>query len=442
MVQVFVSSRVVTPQGIKPAAVVVNDGRIVSVVEPKDAPLDAVVRDFDDLVLMPGLVDTHVHINEPGRTEWEGFATATCAAAAGGITTLVDMPLNCLPETTTVAALTAKREAAAGKCYVDWAAWGGLTDDNREHIEPLVRAGVKGYKSFLVDPGIEGLTMLTEDGLAKAAPIVARTGLPLLVHAELPGPIAAAAATLKDSDWCEYATYLRSRPEEAELEAIRLLIRTCREHRLRVHIVHLATMAALLELEAARAEGLPITVETCPHYLYFAAEEIPRAATLKKCAPPIRSREDREGLWNGLDQGTIDLIASDHSPCPPEMKGLEAGDFGKAWGGVASLSIAASVVWTGMRERKLPLEKLSQWMSASPARLAGLHHRKGAIASGMDADLVVFNPEASFEVTKENLVYRHPISPYLGEQLCGVVEHTILRGVEVTKHATPTGIEV
>ncbi len=442
MVQVFVSGRVVTPQGIKPAAVVVNNGRIVSIMEPKDAPLDAVVRDFDDLVLMPGLVDTHVHINEPGRTEWEGFATATRAAAAGGITTLVDMPLNCLPETTTVAALTAKREAAAGKCFVDWAAWGGLTDDNREHIEPLARAGVKGYKSFLVDPGIEGLTMLTEDGLAKAAPIVARTGLPLLVHAELPGPIAAAASALKDSDWCEYATYLRSRPEEAELEAIRLLIRTCRKHRLRMHIVHLATMAALPELEAARAEGLPITVETCPHYLYFAAEEIPRSATLKKCAPPIRSRENREGLWEGLDRGTIDLIATDHSPCPPEMKGLEAGDFGKAWGGVSSLSIAASVVWTGMRERKLPLEKLSQWISAAPARLAGLQHRKGAIAPGRDADLVVFNPEASFEVTKENLVYRHPVSPYLGEQLYGVVEHTILRGVEVTKSAMPAGIEV
>jgi allantoinase len=442
MVQVFVSGRVMTPQGLRPAAVVVEDGRIAAVVEPKDAPLNAMVRDFDDLVLMPGFVDTHVHINEPGRTEWEGFATATRAAAAGGVTTLVDMPLNCLPETTTVAALEAKREAAKGKCAVDWAAWGGVTDDNRKHIEPLAAAGVKGYKSFLVDPGIEGLTMLTEDGLEKAAPILARTGLPLLVHAELPGPIAAAAPALKDADWSEYSTYLRSRPDEAELAAIRLLIRSCRQHRMRVHVVHLATAQALDELDAARREGLPITVETCPHYLYFAAEDIARAATLKKCAPPIRSRKNCEELWGGLQSGTIDLIATDHSPCPPEMKSAGAGDFGKAWGGVASLSIAASVVWTGMRQRDVPLEKLSQWMSRAPARLAGLEQRKGAIAAGLDADFVVFDPEARFVVATERLGYRHPVSPYLDEKLYGVVEHTILRGEEVTAEQLPLGVEV
>jgi allantoinase len=443
MVQVFVSSRVMTAQGLRPAAVVVEGGKISAVLEPKDAPLHVVTRDFDDLALLPGFVDTHVHINEPGRTEWEGFATATHAAAAGGITTLVDMPLNCRPETTTVDALKVKREAAAGKCQVDWAAWGGLTDDNHAHIEALAAAGAKGFKSFLVDPGIEGLTMLTEAGLEHAAPILARTGLPLLVHAELPGPIAAAAPALKDADWCEYATYLRSRPDEAELEAIRLLIRMCRLYRFRVHVVHLATAKALAELEAARAEGLPITLETCPHYLYFAAEDIARSSTLKKCAPPIRSRENREGLWGGLTRGTIDLIATDHSPCPPEMKRLEEGDFSKAWGGVASLSIAASIVWTGMRERGLlPLEKLSQWMSAAPAKLAGLGKRKGAFAPGMDADIVVFDPEAHFEVTKERLLYRHPVSPYLGETLYGVVEHTILRGVDVTVEGAPRGIEV
>lgn len=442
MVQVFVSRRVMTPQGLKPAAVVVEDGRIVSVADPKDAPLHAITRDFDDLVILPGFVDTHVHINEPGRTEWEGFATATRAAAAGGITTLVDMPLNCLPETTTVEALQVKREAATGRCHVDWAAWGGLTDDNHAHIKALAIAGAKGFKCFLVDPGIEGLTMLSERGLEHAAPILARTGLPLLVHAELPGPIAAAAPALDSADWSEYATYLHSRPDEAELEAIRLLIRLCREHRFRVHIVHLATALALDELDAARAEGLPITVETCPHYLHFAAEDIARSATLKKCAPPIRSRENREGLWQGLARGTIDLIATDHSPCPPEMKGLREGDFGKAWGGVASLSIASSVVWTGMRERDLPLEKLSQWMSAAPAKLAGIETRKGAIAPGMDADLVVFDPEASFEVSADHLTYRHPVSPYLGERLYGVVQHTFVRGNEVTLEGVPGGVEV
>jgi allantoinase len=442
MVQVFVSQRVMTPEGLRPAAVVVEDGRITAVLEPKDAPLSAITRDFDDLAILPGFVDSHVHINEPGRTEWEGFETATRAAAAGGFTTLVDMPLNCLPETTTVDALEAKRAVAAGKCFVDWAAWGGVTDDNHGHIEALAKGGVRGYKSFLVDPGIEGLTMLSERGLELAAPILARTGLPLLVHAEVQGPIDAAAAALKGADWCEYATYLHSRPDESELEAIRLLIRLCREHRFRVHVVHLATAMALDELEAAKAEGLPVTVETCPHYLHFAAEEIGRSETLKKCAPPIRSKVNREKLWKGLELGTIDLIATDHSPCPPEMKRVGAGDFGKAWGGVASLSIAPSVVWTGMRERGLPLNKLTEWMSAAPARLAGLDRRKGAIAAGMDADFVVFDPEASFRVTEAQLLYRHPVSPYLGEEIYGVVRSTFVRGSEVVSGDAPVGAEV
>ncbi|MBS1801277.1 MAG: allantoinase AllB [Acidobacteria bacterium] len=442
MVQVFVSQRVMTPEGLRPGAAVVEDGRIVAVVEPKDAPASGTVRDFGEFVLMPGFVDSHVHINEPGRTEWEGFETATRAAAAGGFTTLVDMPLNCLPETTTVAALKAKRNAARAKCRVDWAAWGGVTDDNRDDIEPLAKAGVKGYKSFLVDPGIAGLTMLSKRGLERAAPVLARTGLPLLVHAEVQGPIDAAAAELKDADWHEYATYLHSRPDVAELEAIRLLIRLCRQYRFRVHVVHLATMLALNELEEARAEGLPITVETCPHYLHFAAEEIGRGETLKKCAPPIRTRANREGLWRALERGTIDLIATDHSPCPPEMKRVEEGDFSKAWGGVASLSVAASVVWTGMRERGLPLRKLTEWMSTASARLAGLERRKGLIAPGKDADFVVFDPEASFRVTASRLLYRHPVSPYVGAELYGVVRGTYLRGNEVVAGGDPMGREV
>ncbi|MBS1822559.1 MAG: allantoinase AllB, partial [Acidobacteria bacterium] len=347
-----------------------------------------------------------------------------------------------LPPTTTVDALKAKREAAAGKCHVDWAAWGGVTDDNREHIEALAHAGVKGYKCFLVDPGIEGLTMLSEQGLEKAAPILARTGLPLLVHAEVQGPVDAATTALEGADWHEYATYMRSRPDEAELEAIRLLIRLCRRYRFRVHVVHLATMLALDELDAAKAEGLPITVETCPHYLHFAAEEIGRGETLKKCAPPIRGRANREGLWGGLQRGTIDLIATDHSPCPPEMKRLAEGDFGKAWGGIASLSIAASVVWTGMRRRGLPLEKLTEWMSTAPARLAGLQGRKGKIAPGMDADIVVFDPDAPFCVTSSRLLYRHPVSAYAGEELYGVVRGTYLRGNEVAAGGDAIGREV
>jgi allantoinase len=445
MAQLFISRRVVTPEGIRPAAVVVDSGRIQAVSSREDAPRTGTVRDFGDLVLLPGMVDTHVHINEPGRTEWEGFTTATRAAAAGGFTTLVDMPLNCLPETTTVAALEAKREAAAEKCHVDWGAWGGLTDGNREHIEPLAQAGALGFKCFLVDPGIDGLTLIREPALRRAAPVLARTGLPLLVHAELQEPIDVAAGSLKDADWRNYQTYLRSRPDQSEMDAIRMLIRLCREYRFRLHIVHLSTATALEELAMARAEGLPITVETCPHYLHFAAEEIALGATLFKCAPPIRSRENREALWHGLEQGTIDLIATDHSPCPPAMKLLEEGDFRKAWGGITSLSVAASAVWTEMLARGIPFQRLAKWMAAAPAKLAGLDAQKGSIASGMDADFVVFDPEAELRVTAESLHYRHPISPYLGETLRGVVKATFLRGTEIYREGGfpggPLGVE-
>jgi allantoinase len=425
MTQAFVSSRVVTPEGMGPAAVIVEHGRIQAVREPGDRPDADVVHQFDDLVLLPGLVDSHVHVNEPGRTEWEGFATATRAAAAGGFTTLVDMPLNCLPETTTVAALEAKRAAAAGQCHVDWTAWGGLTGHNQEHITPLAAAGVAGYKCFLIYPGIEGLAMIGRQELEAALPALARAGLPLLVHAELAEHLYQGG----DADnWQQYKTYLRSRPDEAELAAIRMLIELCGKYKFPLHIVHLATALALEELASARAEGLPITVETCPHYLHFVAEEIPDGGTLFKCAPPIRSRANREALWQGLRDGVIDLIATDHSPCPPAMK---AGNFRQAWGGIASLSVAVSVIWTEMRTRGLPLENLARWMSTQPAKLAGLHGRKGAIAAGYDADLVVFNPDAEFTLNTGDLHYRHPISPYLGERLYGRVQATFVRGVLV-----------
>jgi allantoinase len=423
MIQAFVSNRVVTPEGVRPAAVVVEQGRIVSVREPRAAPPDALQHQCGDLVVLPGLVDSHVHINEPGRTEWEGFATATRAAAAGGYTTLVDMPLNCLPETTTVAALDAKRSAAEGQCRVDWAAWGGLTGLNLEHLTPLAEAGVAGFKCFLVNPGIEGFAMIDKQDLEAALPTLARTGLPLLVHAEsaehmVPGN--------DEDDWEQYATYLRSRPDQSELAAIRVLIGLCRKYRFRLHIVHLATSLALEELASARAEGLPISVETCPHYLHFSAEEIPAGGTLFKCAPPIRSRANREGLWQGLRNGIIDLIATDHSPCPPSMK---HGDFRQSWGGIASLSVAISVIWTEMMERGLPLEDLVRWMSAEPAKLAGLEERKGAIAAGWDADLVVFDPAQEFTLSADSLHYRHLVSPYLGEKLHGKVKATFVRGV-------------
>jgi allantoinase len=430
MAQAFLSRRVVTPEGMRAAAVIVEDGRIRSVADRSDVPQGADIHDFGNLVLLPGLVDSHVHINEPGRTEWEGFASATRAAAAGGYTTLIDMPLNCLPETTTVAALEAKREAAAGKCQVDWAPWGGLTGENQEHLVSLANAGVPGFKCFLVNPGIDGFAMIGKQELEAALPILARLGLPLLVHAELaehlvPGDPA--------DDWSQYATYLRSRPDAAELAAIRMLIDLCRKYRFPLHIVHLATAQALDDLRRAREEGLPITVETCPHYLYFSAEEIPSGGTGFKCAPPIRSRENREALWQALRDSVIDLIATDHSPCPPEMK---HGTFRTSWGGIASLSVAISVVWTQMRERGLGFEYLVRWMAEGPARLAGLTGRKGAIAAGHDADLVVFDPDASFTLAEADLHFRHPISPYLGRRLFGRVQATYLRGEAVYENGS------
>jgi len=424
----FLSRRVVTPDGIKPAAVLAEDGRILDIVPPDQLPAPISVRDFGNAVILPGLVDSHVHINEPGRTEWEGFRTATRAAASGGYTLLVDMPLNCLPATTTVNALEAKRRAATGQCHVDWMAWGGVVSDNQEHIESLAAAGVPGFKCFLIHPGIDGFTKVNERELHAALPHVAKTGLPLLVHAELPGPVDAATRRLAQADWSKYATYLQSRPDEAELAAIQLMISLCREYHFRLHVVHLATSQALDILQAAKSEGLPVSVETCPHYLHFSSDKIPDGQTLLKCAPPIRSRENCEKLWQGLQEGVIDLVATDHSPCPPEMKRLDDRNFGLAWGGIAGLSLALPVMWTEASGRGFTLADIARWMAEGPARLAGCESQKGRIAKGFDADFVVFEPEAEFIATKEHLPYRHRVSPYLGEKLRGVVKATYLRG--------------
>jgi allantoinase len=426
--QAFVSRRVVTPEGIRAAAILVDGERIEAVVSPDQVSHRYKVHDFGDAAILPGLVDSHVHINDPGRADWEGFETATRAAAAGGYTMLVDMPLNCLPATTTVAALQAKRAAAQDKCRVDWAAWGGVVHDNGSDIEPLAVAGVPGFKCFLVDPGIDGFTMVTEQQLRLALPHVARTGLPLLVHAELPGPIDRATKALPNADWTSYSTYLQSRPDEAELAAIRLMLGLCREYGFRLHIVHLSASAALTELCVARAEGLPITVETCPHYLHLSAETIANGATLSKCAPPIRSRENCERLWQGLREGTIDMVVTDHSPCPPTMKRIAEGNFRTAWGGIASLSVALPLVWTEASRRGFTLLDLARWMAAGPAHLAGCGAHKGRIAASYDADLVVFDPDREFIVAEDKLYYRHPVSPYLGETLRGVVKVTCLRG--------------
>ncbi|MFZ0201331.1 MAG: allantoinase AllB [Candidatus Sulfotelmatobacter sp.] len=435
--QAFLSRRVVAPEGIRPAAILVDGEKIQAVVSPDQFAADGYeIHDLGEAAILPGLVDSHVHINDPGRAEWEGFETATRAAAAGGYTLLVDMPLNCLPATTTVAALEDKRAAAKGKCRVDWRAWGGLVgdsqiNDKQNDIASLARAGVPGFKCFLINPGIDGFTMVTEQQLRAALPHIARTGLPLLVHAELPGPIDRATEVLADARWNCYSTYLHSRPDEAELVAIRMMLSLCREYRFRLHIVHLSTSRALQELRAARAEGLPVSVETCPHYLHLTAETIANGATLAKCAPPIRSGENRERLWEGLKDGTIDMVVTDHSPCPPAMKRLAEGNFRNAWGGIASLSTALSLMWTEASMRGFTLFDLASWMAAAPARLAGCDSHKGRIAPGYDADFAVFHPDREFILTEERLHYRHLVSPYLGETLRGVVQATYLRGKAV-----------
>ena len=433
MVQAFRSTRVLTSNGLAPATLLVEQGRITAVAGWGEVPPANKLRDFGDSVILPGLVDSHVHINEPGRTEWEGFHTATQAAAAGGVTTLVDMPLNCAPETIDLHALKAKRNAAQGQARVDWATWGGVVRGNTDALLSLVDAGVPGFKCFLIDSGIDGFAWVDEADLRLALDRLRGSGLPLLVHAELAGPVNAATQELNatNADWRKYSTYLASRPDEAEVDAIAMLVRLAEEFDTPIHIVHLASAQALPLLAAARKQGLPITVETCVHYLWFAAEEIPDGATEFKCAPPIRNAENREALWAALNEGLIDMVTTDHSPCPPAMKGREEGRWDLAWGGIASLGLALPVLWTAMARRGIGIEKLGQWMAAAPAGLAGLTGRKGTLAAGADADFVVFNPDAEWTVTEKHLHFRHKLSPYLSAKLQGQVLETWLRGEQV-----------
>jgi allantoinase len=410
-----------------------REGRIAAIEPPDGAGLGDEVMDVGDLFVLPGLVDTHVHINEPGRTSWEGFATATRAAAAGGVTTLIDMPLNSVPATTTVAALDAKRAAARGQCLVDVGFWGGVVPGNADDVVPLVEAGVRGFKCFLSPSGVDEFVNVAEPHLRLVMPILAKLDVPLLVHAELPTALRQPAG-----DPRRYQSWLDSRPVEAELRAIELMLRLAAEFGTRVHVVHLAAAEAVAALHAARRGGARVTVETCPHYLTFAAEEIAEGHTLLKCAPPIRGRDERARLWEALITGDIDLVASDHSPSPRDGKHVDDGDFFAAWGGIASLQLGLSAVWTAGVGRNVTPVALARWMSEAPARLAGLHPSKGAIVAGADADLIVWDPDAEFVVDAATLFHRHALTPYHGRRLRGRVRTTILRG-SVVFHEGETG---
>ncbi|HEX8844369.1 MAG TPA: allantoinase AllB [Pyrinomonadaceae bacterium] len=423
---------VVTPDAMAPASVHIRDGVISAVSAYDDIPAECeLIVAAETSVVMPGLVDTHVHINEPGRTDWEGFETATRAAAAGGVTMIIEMPLNSIPPTTTLANFQAKLRAAEGKCSVDVGFWGGVVPGNTRELAGLYDAGVAGFKCFLVHSGVDEFPNVTEADLREAMPELARLGAVLIVHAEVPGPIDRALEGEGDLDARKYSTFLKSRPREAEDRAVELMVRLCRETGARVHIVHHSSADALPVLRRARAEGLPLTVETCPHYLSFAAEDIADGATEFKCCPPVRERENREELWGALDEGLIEMVVSDHSPCPPGMKALGSGNFLEAWGGISSLQLRLPVMWTLGSERGYTINHLAEWLCSAPARLVGLERRKGAIAAGYDADLVIWNPDASFRVEPAMIHHRHKLTPYAGQTLSGVVEKSFLRGRKI-----------
>lgn len=421
----IISNRTITPDGIKKAVVLIKNGKIADVLN--EIPQgDFPVTNVGDSVLMPGIVDPHVHINEPGRTNWEGFDTATKAAIAGGITSLVEMPLNASPVTTTAKAFDEKIKAAKGKLHTNCGFWGGIIPGNEKEIEPLIEKGVLGFKAFLTHSGIDEFPNVTEEDLRKAMPLIAKHNLPLLVHCELSDPTHHSPLTTH-----HYNNYLSSRPKKWEDDAIALMIRLCEEFNCRTHIVHLSSADSIEQIAMAKQKGLPLTVETAQHYLYFNAEEINDGRTEFKCAPPIREKGNNERLWQALKDGIIDFVATDHSPAPPEMKEINSGDFMKAWGGISSIQFALPVLWTAAMRHDCGLKDLAKWLCSNPSSLPDLQNRKGKIVAGYDADFVMWKPEKPFLVTQEMIHHKHKITPYLNEGLFGTVEQTWLAGEKI-----------
>ncbi|MGW1635545.1 allantoinase AllB [Streptomyces lavendulae] len=425
------STRVITPEGTRAASVAVAGGKITAVLaHDAEVPAGARLEDFGDDVLLPGLVDTHVHVNDPGRTEWEGFWTASRAAAAGGITTILDMPLNSLPPTTTVDHLRVKQEVARSKAHVDVGFWGGALPDNVKDLRPLHDAGVYGFKCFLSPSGVDEFPLLDQEQLATSLAEITGFGGLLIVHAEDPHHLESAP----QNPGPKYADFLASRPQDAENTAIQNLIAQAKRLNARVHVLHLSSASALPLIAAAKAEGVQITVESCPHFLTLTAEEVPDGATEFKCCPPIREAANQDVLWDALADGTIDCIVSDHSPSTADLK---TGDFATAWGGISSLQLGLPAIWTEARKRGRTLEEVARWMSTAPAAIAGLA-AKGAIEAGRDADFAVLAPEETFTVDPAHLHHRNQVTAYAGKTLHGVVKSTWLRGTQIADHGTPT----
>ena len=419
-------NRILTPEGEKKGIVLIKGGTIIDIVESLDNTDERVI-DVQNKVLMPGVIDPHVHINEPGRTDWEGFATATKAAMAGGLTTLVDMPLNSSPVTTTAKAFDEKLSATNGQLHTCCGFWGGIIPGNENDIYPLIEKGVLGFKAFLTHSGIDEFPNVTENDLRKAMPIIAKYNLPLLVHCELATPLSSRG----DGQGMKYQNYLNSRPRNWEDDAIALMIRLCEEYNCHVHIVHLSSSNSIDQIAKAKQKGLPLTVETGQHYLYFNAEEIKDGQTQFKSAPPIREQENNDKLWEALKEGIIDFVATDHSPSTPDLKELKSGDFTKAWGGIASLQFALPILWTAARKRNCSLNDITKWLCENPAKLIGRQKSKGKIAKGYDADIIVLDEKRTFSVTEDIIQHKHKITPYLNEILLGVVEQTYLSGEKV-----------
>jgi allantoinase len=439
------SSKVITNNVMQPACIEIKDGLILAI-HNHDKILDCPIDDLGDKVLMPGIVDTHVHINEPGRTEWEGFNTATQAAAAGGITTLVDMPLNCIPVTTSKEAFAEKLEAVRDKLWVDCGFWGGVIPDNIDQLDELLSAGVLGVKSFLIDSGIEEFPKVSAEDIRRALPILAKHDVPYLIHAELDCNEFNAAEKINTIIGEKYQSFLESRPKKWENQAVNMMLDLAKEAKNnginnKIHIVHLSSDEALDIIRQAKKEGLQFTAETCPHYLTISSEEIPDGKTIFKCCPPIREEANRQNLWRAINEGIISFIVSDHSPCTPQLKEIDSGDLEKAWGGISALQFGLPLIWTEARKQGFELVDISRLISLETAKFAGLDKIKGQIAVGHDADFLVFDEKSHFEISSDMIKHRHKITPYVGRTVFGVVKQTYVRGQKVFDTDVDTGAD-